>query len=335
MAGAAAPAAGAGRARMPRSTGGTRTAPISGRLAEFWISLFIRLAQRHPRLMRRMRPGVVRLSWWASRATREGTIANARWLLGPNAGMARRRALGRAVMGNFYDFLLDLGRCRGMSLGELAAEVESIEGLENYRAARAVGRGAIVVTAHLGSFEVGVAGLRRYEPRVHVVFRRDRMSLFEALRSEQRERLGVAEAPVDEGWPVWVRLRDALLADEVVMMQGDRLVEGQRGMRIPFLGGHIAVPTGPARLALAAGAPIIPIFSIRGPSGRVRVVAESAVSVDPAIDAPRAVEQATIAVTRVIERHVAANPEQWLVIRRVWLEDLAGTLGQPTYPPAA
>jgi KDO2-lipid IV(A) lauroyltransferase len=293
-------------------------------MAQFWISLFIRLSWRLPWLMRWIRPLGLRIAWWSSRPSRDGTTANAKWLLGVGAGLSERRALGRAVMGSFYDFLLDLGRCRGMSGDELAAEAESVEGLEGYREVRALRRGAIVLTAHLGSFEVGAAGLRRREPRVHVVFRRDPMDLFETLRSEQRRRLGVIEASVEEGWMMWVGLRDALLADEVVMMQGDRLMAGQRGMDAPFLGGHIAVPTGPARLALATGAPIVPVFSIRGASGRIRVVLEPAVWVEPGPDPGAAVERATLAVTRAVERHVAAHPEQWLMIRRVWREDLTG-----------
>ncbi len=297
---------------------------VALRMAHFWITAFIRFAGWCPGLMRLFRPLGVRIAWWSSRPTREGTIANARWLLGAESAMPARRALARAVVGSFYDFLLDLGRCRAMTVEDLTREAESVEGLDRYRSARAAKRGAILVTAHLGSFEVGAAGLRRHEPRLHVVFRRDPMDVFESLRSEQRKRLGVIEAPVDEGWPVWVRLRDGLLADEVVLMQGDRLMEGQRGMEVPFLGGHIGVPTGPARLALATGSPIIPVFAIRVPSGRIRVVLEDAVVVEPELGPGEAVERATIAVTRAIERHVSAHPEQWLMIRRVWKEDMAG-----------
>lgn len=311
-----------GTESVGRSATGPRPLPL--RMAHFWITLFIRLSRSSPGLMRAIRPLGVRIAWWSSRPSREGTIANARWLLGPASGPRERRALGMAVMRSFYDFLLDLGRCGGMSVEELTREAESVEGLKEYREIRALGRGAIIVTAHLGSFEVGAAGLRKHEPRVHVVFRRDPMDLFESLRSEQRRRLGVMEAPVDEGWMVWVRLRDALLADEVVMMQGDRLMPGQRGMNVPFLGGHIAVPTGPARLALATGAPIIPVFSIRGSSGKIRIVLEDAVFVLPEPGPGEAVERATLAVSRAIERHVAANPAQWLMIRPVWREDMAG-----------
>src|SRR5439155_1382943 len=83
--------------------------------------------------------------------------------------------------------------------------------------------------AHLGSFELGAAMLAKHERRIHVVFRRDRHWSFEQMRSEQRARLGIVEAPLDDGWDIWLRLREALLADEAVLLQGDRVLPGQRG----------------------------------------------------------------------------------------------------------
>ena len=113
----------------------------------------------------------------------------------------------------------------------------------------------------MGSFELGVVALRELNERVHVVFRRDRVDAFEHLRSTLHQRLGVAEAALEEGWTVWMRLRGALQANEVVAIQGDRVMPGQRGMEMPFLRGHLSLPTGPVKLASASGAPIIPVFT--------------------------------------------------------------------------
>ena len=124
----------------------------------------------------------------------------------------------------------------------------------------------------MGSFEVAVAALRQKEPRVHIVFKRDQVSRFEQLRSALRRRLGVIEAPIDQGGVgMWVGLRDALRRDEIVVLQGDRVMPGQKGQRVPFLSGHLLLPTGPVKLAQASGAPIVPIFSTRTPEGNIRI----------------------------------------------------------------
>src|SRR5204863_8657171 len=120
----------------------------------------------------------------------------------------------------------------------------------------------------------------KHERRIHVVFRRDRHWSFEQMRSEQRARLGIVEAPLDDGWDIWLRLREALLADEAVLLQGDSVLPGQRGVRVPFMGGHVELPAGPIKLAMATGAPIIPIFTVRGSPGRFRVIIEEPIFIE-------------------------------------------------------
>ena len=159
----------------------------------------------------------------------------------------------------------------------------------------------------MGSFEVAVAALLEHEKRIHVVFKRD-IGRFERIRQTLRQRLGVVEQPVDDGWGIWMRLRDALRDDDVVAIQGDRVMPGQKGRRMPFLGGHLLLPTGPVKLATASGAPIIPVFSVRTASGRVRLFIEDPIIVGD--DTDYAMEQ----IAAVIARYVATYPEQWLVL---------------------
>ncbi len=94
------------------------------------------------------------------------------------------------------------------------------------------------------------------------------------LRAKFRERLNISEAAIEEGWPLWMRLRDALMKDEVVAIQGDRVMPGQKGMKVPMLAGHILLPTGPFKLSAASESPVVPIFSIRTKDGRIKIFIE-------------------------------------------------------------
>jgi KDO2-lipid IV(A) lauroyltransferase len=248
---------------------------------------------------------------------RRGTLANARRIL-PSAGLSEVTQLARRSLASFYLFCCDVGRSFALSREQLQARVESIHGHEHYDEARAPGRGVIVVTAHMGSFEVGMAALRRFERNpIHVVFRRDRFARFERQRSALRRRLGVEEAPVDQGWTVWVRLREALLADHAVVLQGDRVMPGQKGEPVSFLGGTLMLPTGPVKLALATGAPIVPIFSVRNPDGSVRVFIEEPIDAAAAGGAIAALDE----WARVLECYVQAYPDQWLMLEPALVED--------------
>ncbi|MEA2709081.1 MAG: phosphatidylinositol dimannoside acyltransferase [Phycisphaerales bacterium] len=266
------------------------------------------------------RPMFVRCAYRFSRAIRTATAANARRILGPDVAQEYIESFGRGVVENFYDFVCDVGQSLHLTREQLLARIDSVEGHDHYEAARAPKKGAIIATAHMGSFEAGAAALIDRERAVHVVFKRDE-TRFEHVRSSLRRKLGVIEAPVDEGWPLWLRLREALLRDEVVMVQADRVMPGQKGARVPFLHGHLLLPTGPIKLAIASGAPIVPVFAIRSAGGGIRIHVEPAIVVSEASDASP--HPALLQFAAVLERYVRAYPEQWLLFHNAFCEDTA------------
>jgi lauroyl/myristoyl acyltransferase len=303
----------------PTHTGASR---VRAAAAAFWLRALFFVAQHAPRLAGNVKGLFVWGACRFSRSIQSATRANGRRILGPDSDDATLVRFGRGVVGSFYDFVCDVGRSEHMTRDELAARIEAIEGHDRYVAARRAGRGAIIVTAHMGSFEVGVAALLQLEKRIHVVFKRD-VGRFERIRQGLRQRLGVIEQPVDDGWGVWVRLRDALQANEVVAIQGDRVMPGQKGSRMPLLGGHVVLPTGPVKLAIASGAPIVPVFSVRTRTGKIRLFIEDAIEVGHEVD------EALARLSAVIGKYVAAYPEQWLVLHPAFDEDatLAGLEG--------
>ncbi|MEL7087453.1 MAG: lysophospholipid acyltransferase family protein, partial [Planctomycetota bacterium] len=215
---------------------------------------------------------------------------------------------------SFYDFVCEVGRHHRATLDGLIGRIESIEGAEAFLQARESKRGAVLVTAHFGNFEVGLAAMREKEERVHVVFQRDRMSRFEQIRSDLHRQLGIVETPIDDGMASWLALRDALSADGVVMLQGDRVMPGQKGLAVPFFDGRIELPIGPAKLALMTGAPLIPVFAVRQGGGRVRIVLGRPIEVADA----HAVEPALREVAGAMQRVIAQHPEQWHVLHRAF-----------------
>ena len=305
------PAAAAPPTVSPRPRGLARSAH------GIWLDRLFWLAEHRPGVLRLTRGVLARLAFRCSLSVRAGTLANAGRILGTGSTKAERTRLARRVVRNFIRFCHDIGRSLRMSPDELYARIERIEGHDHYTAARSRRRGAIVVTAHMGSFEVGMAALRRQDGRIHVVFRRDAFGRFERMRSALRAKLGVIEAPVDDGWTIWMRLRDALLADEVVVLQGDRVMPGQKGRPVPVLGADMMLPAGPVKLALVTGAPIVPVFCVQTAAGGIRLCVEPAVDVQSAGDVERATEQ----LAAVLSKYLRAHGDQWLMLQPAWCDD--------------
>jgi lauroyl/myristoyl acyltransferase len=303
-----------------------RLAPIPGRgapeslsdRARTWLTRLMLVSERSPRTAWIIRRFFLDASWYTSPELRTGTLANAAQILGPDSSARARRRLARAVNANFYDFLVELAaaKCRGH-----ARPVAEVIGAEHLAAALARGRGVLMATAHLGSFESGIEGLRTVAPRVHVVFRRwDDLPDFERLRQYHRRRLGVSEIAIEDGLEAWDKARRALEAGEIVLMQADRVMPGQRGAPVPFLDGHVLAPLGPVKMARMTGAPIVPVFAPRcGRSGRrVRIIIEAPIDPPASPDEDRAALEQLMAL---VARRVVETPEQWLMLHAAWLED--------------
>jgi KDO2-lipid IV(A) lauroyltransferase len=91
---------------------------------------------------------------------------------------------------------------------------------------------------------------------------------------------------------------------------------GQKSQAMPFLHGHLRLPVGPVKLALASGSPIIPIFTVMTAQKRCRVFIEPAIEVAP--DDPDA---AMRKIADSIQKFVGEYPEQWLVLHPAFVED--------------
>lgn len=284
---------------------------------------FFRLAALSPTTVRLFQPLATRVVPLLSRTVRTQTRRNALRIFGHTLAPAAQRAFTQAVVNSFYEFVTDVGQSSVAPIKRLLSCVERVEGEEAYRATRRSGRGAVLVTAHMGSFEVGLAALARVEQRVHVVFKRDASGAFEAMRARMRRTIGVLESPIDDGLATWISLRDALQNGDVVVMQADRAMPGQRSAVVSFLHGHLRIPTGAVRLARLTNTPIIPVFTVRSSRGRFVVHLLPAIEPNHPGAAADSHDPAVIAVAKAIETMVAKHPAQWLMLGPAFEEDAA------------
>lgn len=224
------------------------------------------------------------------------------------------RLLAFRLFYNFSKFMVGYTDLVRLSPEELRLRIEcGDDQIRQMAALLEEGRGLIVLTLHLGNWEVGMAHLTGLWPSANVVLRREDS---EAAPFEAGARARAGVHVVSAGESAWngIDLFLSLRRGEIVALQGDRSF-GPLNERVDLFGAPVDLPAGPFLLAQVSGAPILIVsVPIQGHS-RYRVVLEGPLRVGPG---PEGVRAAMEGFARMIERLVGAWPTQWFNFFEVW-----------------
>lgn len=242
--------------------------------------------------------------WRRDAARRAGVRANLSLLLGESIAPSDPRI--RDVFRNFARYLVEF-----LTIHRVSSPVVRAEGAEHLREAQRHRRGIIVLTAHLGNWEVGAVLLQRMGWPMAAVALPHEEAGTNALFDAQRRRCGIEVLPLARG--VTQQCLQRLRRGEALGLLGDLDFIGE-GVEVPFCGRQVRLPRGPALLSVRSQAPVVPVFCIREGNWSFRLCLE------PPILPPRhpdheSVTQLTAAYAAVLERYVTRTPEQWLVFR--------------------
>lgn len=198
------------------------------------------------------------------------------------------------------------------------ANVASLVGSEHLDAALQQGRGAILLTAHAGNYELGGLLLRSKRIAVHAVYKPDRFQAVEDLRARMRASAGVVGIPVSEGGFSTLPLVKVLREGKVVGMQGDRDFS-LNGLPIPFCGREAYFPRGPWELAAMTGAPILPTFFFLDADHRFHAHFGAPIHISGVRgERMAAIEAGIRAYVADLEALVKRDPSQWYCFYPFW-----------------
>jgi Kdo2-lipid IVA lauroyltransferase/acyltransferase len=227
-------------------------------------------------------------------------------------GRAWRTA--RGVYGHFGSILLDLlwldarGRDRVMA-------VVDVEGQPHVERAMAQGRGVLLITGHIGNWELhGLAHGWTFGPIGMIARPLDNPALDERL-CRLRGRGGNTVIYKRRALATVLRM---LREGQAVAVLIDQNVQEKDGIFVRFFDRPAATTTVAAALALKTGCALLPTHAVLGADGRYRLVYEPALEWQPTGDRDADMAALTQRLTSVIEGWVRTDPTQWLWMHRRW-----------------
>ncbi|HEX9803206.1 MAG TPA: LpxL/LpxP family Kdo(2)-lipid IV(A) lauroyl/palmitoleoyl acyltransferase, partial [Gammaproteobacteria bacterium] len=184
-----------------------------------------------------------------------------------------------------------------------------IEGLEHLEAARARGRGVILLGGHYTTLEISGRFLSFHVTGLQPIYKPARNRLFEAVMANSRKRLFDDLLPSADMRTIVRNLKKG----KVVWYAPDQDFGRERSVFAPFFGVPTATLVSTARLARLSGAPVVPFYSERLPGNegfllRLAPALEAFPSGDELADATR--------VNQVIEAQVRRTPDQYLWLHK-------------------
>lgn len=242
-------------------------------------------------------------------------------------GLTDRATEDRAIASAFRNFWLgDIETTLYPHLGPSNIEdYIELEGRDRLDAARARGRGAIVLIGHFGMNQLTMAALgHRGYP----------MNQLSASPLAWAEILGARTPPLQEAkWRRIWDLEQQLPAQHISVFgfmrpafecleRGEVLClaidggGGNRWTRVTFLGRRCNVAATPMSLAAKTGAPVMPAFVLRLPGGRHRMVIEPEMPIDRTRDKEGDLQRNTQRYMDVLDRWARAHPDHYLYFLR-------------------
>lgn len=169
----------------------------------------------------------------------------------------------RSLFKNYSKYLIDYGRFAHLNKSAVIEQIVCYKGKENLDAALQVNKGLIVLTAHLGNWELGGIFFGSYGLKTNVLTLRDENPEIDTIRKWYREAYGVKTITVGDSPFSAIEMIRALNNNEIIAMLIDRYHAGSDSITINFFHKPTLFPRGPFILSRLTGAPIVAAFVVR------------------------------------------------------------------------
>jgi len=292
---------------------------------EYWLVVAVaRTLGWMPRGLARLLARVIAiLVYWAFGRLRRVGVRNLELAL-PELPVEARRKILRGVYISLGRQLVEFCRMPRYT-AENSRDWIRCEGLENYLAAQEKGKGVLVVTGHLGAWELSSFYHSLMGSTMGMVIRRlDNRELDEFVNGIRCLHGNRVLHKDDFGRGLLLAMR----AGETVGILMDTNMTPPQGAFVKFFGRDACTATGLAHVARKTGAAVLPGFMVWEAAERKYVLHFGAeIAIPHTDDAQADILAGTQMCTAAIEAWIRRYPDQWLWIHRRWKTRPAGESG--------
>jgi Kdo2-lipid IVA lauroyltransferase/acyltransferase len=233
----------------------------------------------------------------------------------PEMDEGARRRIRRGVFRNLGRMLGEVSQFPRLNRDNIESCVV-YEGVENYLRAVQPGRGVILLTGHIGAWELSVFAHSIYGHPMSFLKRNVDNPLVERLAERDRGRFG--NRGIDKKNSVREILK-TLKSGGVVGILADLNASREEGVFVDFFGLPACTTAGVATLALRTGAVVLPGYLIWDEAARIhRLHFEPPLETIDTGNQKEDVLANTQRYTAVLESVIRRHPDQWLWIHRRW-----------------
>jgi predicted LPLAT superfamily acyltransferase len=123
--------------------------------------------------------------------------------------------------------------------------------------------GGILVSAHVGNWEIAGQLLNRLEKRINIILFDAEHQQIKGYLSEVLSTRNVNFIVIRDDYSHLLEIKQALANKEIVAMHGDRFIEGNKTIVLNFMGRPALFPIGPVNMAAKFGVPVSFVFAVK------------------------------------------------------------------------
>jgi len=244
---------------------------------------------------------------------REIATANVKRAFGSQAGSPSGQQIVRQVFNNLGTMLFEIAWAYRLDPRDYPRYFQ-ISGREHYDRAMAKGRGALLLTAHMGNWELFTIIAHMTGIPASVVYRPIDVPALDAAVKKLRCCYGAQLIPTKYAF---YRIAKTLKKQGCVAMLMDQNVDWYNGVFVDFFERRACTNRGMAYMAVRTGAPVVPVFMLREPDGyRAEVLPE--IPLINTGDLQKDIEENTARYNKAIEAIVRQYPDQWFWVHQRW-----------------